>query len=179
MLSFRPSPVTWPVWALICSAAMLAAAHAFERFGNFLPCPLCLRQREVYWAAISVAIVSLVVMRLWPAYRLTIAFNLILGLVFLTGAVIAGYHTGVEWGWWQGPADCSGAPGDALSGSLSQIDFDKRYATVSCSDAAWRMFGISMAGYNTLVSLALAGLSSLFAISALQSAPTPDESFDV
>ena len=41
----------WPVLAALASAAMLAAAHAFETFGGYAPCMLCLRQREVYWAA--------------------------------------------------------------------------------------------------------------------------------
>lgn len=152
---------------------MLAFAHAFEHFGRYLPCPLCLRQREVYWAAIVVAAAGLIALKLWASDRLIITLNILLCLVFITGAVIAGYHAGVEWKMWPGPADCSSGIGGGLPPSLSDMNLDKKFSTVSCSDAAWRMLGISMAGYNTLISLALAALSAGFAALAVRSAPRP------
>ncbi|MAP93693.1 MAG: disulfide bond formation protein B [Ponticaulis sp.] len=176
MNSLRPTAKTWPLWAMIFSAAMLAGAHAFEQFGRMLPCPLCLRQREMYWAAITVAVIGFIMMRRWRNDRMVITVDMLLCLVFLTGAVVAGFHTGVEWGWWEGPADCSGGASlDALPRSLSDVDFSKRFATVSCTEAAWRMFGISMAGYNTLISLGLAVISAAFALKTIQLAPTPDD----
>ena len=48
----------WPFIALLASALMLAVAHAFESFGGYMPCQLCLRQREVYWVAGSLALAS-------------------------------------------------------------------------------------------------------------------------
>lgn len=175
MRALFPSPKNWPIWALLLSAAMLAGAHAFEIFGRFLPCPLCLRQREVYWAAIAVAAGGLVLQRFWWNDRAVITLNIILCLVFLIGAVVAGFHTGVEWNWWDGPADCSGGVGGPLPSSMGEIDFDRKFSTVSCSDAAWRMFGISMAGYNTLISVGLAAMSAFQSVRAFDNASRPSD----
>ena len=149
----------WPVLAMAVSFGMLASAHAFEIFGKMAPCPLCLRQREIYWAAIAMAVTGLVLWRLKPGRRFLVALNVLLGMVFVTGAVVAAYHAGVEWKWWEGPAGCSGNFG----GDLMNIDLNdalgKRLATVSCVDAPWRMLGLSMAGWNALASAGLAALS--------------------
>ena len=161
---------SWPLYAILASAGMLAGAHAFEAIGKMAPCPLCLRQRDVYWAAIAMAVTGLVLWQRQPATRKIVALNVMLGLVFLTGAVVAGYHAGVEWLWWAGPTTCSGSG----VGSITTMDLgaalDGRIATVSCTEAAWRMFGISMAGYNAVISAGLAGLSFL---AARQSARGP------
>ena len=56
--ALRPFLARWPLVAALVSAAMLAIAHAFERFGGLAPCTLCLRQREVYWVALAVGLVG-------------------------------------------------------------------------------------------------------------------------
>jgi len=155
----------WPAIALIASAAMLGAAHAFEHFAYLRPCQLCLRQREVYWAAIAMAATGLVLWNIRQNRRFLVAFNVMLALVFLTGAVVAGYHAGVEWGFWPAPAGCGAQAVDVVNIDLSGID--ERTATASCEDAAWTMLGLSMAGWNALVSMALAGISFLAATTAL------------
>lgn len=147
---------TWPVLAILASAAMLATAHAFERFAFMGPCQLCLRQREVYWALIAMAVVGLVLGRLKPTPRFLIALNVLVGLVFLVGALVAIYHAGVEWRWWPAPEGCVGGPADVLSGDLG---LDERQMTISCLDAPWHMLGLSMAGWNALVSIGLSAVS--------------------
>jgi disulfide bond formation protein DsbB len=97
----------WPVFALAASALMLAAAHAFEQFGNLAPCPLCLRQREVYWALIAMTLTGLGIWRLVPKRRFLVALNVLIGLVFVTGVVVAAYHAGVEWQIFPPPTGCS------------------------------------------------------------------------
>ncbi|MEM8616730.1 MAG: disulfide bond formation protein B, partial [Pseudomonadota bacterium] len=82
----------WPALALVAATVMLGAAHAFERFALMLPCPLCLRQREVYWAVFAMTLTALVLWRMRQNPRFIVAFNVMLGLVFLTGAIVAGYH---------------------------------------------------------------------------------------
>ncbi|MEL7480230.1 MAG: disulfide bond formation protein B [Pseudomonadota bacterium] len=153
----------WPLIAVLASLAMLAGAHAFETIGKMAPCPLCLRQRDIYWGATAMAVTGLVLWQRQPARRYLVALDVMLGLVFLTGVVVAGYHSGVEWGWWTGPAGCSGGG----AGPITEIDLsaalDGRIATVSCTEAPWRMFGLSMAGYNTLVSAGLALISFIAA----------------
>ncbi|MEM9670173.1 MAG: disulfide bond formation protein B [Pseudomonadota bacterium] len=158
---------SWPLLAILASVAMLAGAHAFEAFGKMAPCALCLRQRDVYWAAIAMAATGLILWQRQPAGRKLIALNVMLGLVFLTGTVVAGYHAGVEWDLWQGPAGCSGGGLTDISSLDLSAALDQQIATVSCSDAPWRMFGISMAGYNAVISAGLAAVS--FAASNLVS----------
>ena len=168
-------PKAWPIWAIIASILMLGAAHAFERFALLAPCPLCLRQREVYWAAILLAVIGLVLIRWIKGPRLVMTVNVLLGLVFVTGAVIAGYHAGVEWGLWPGPTACSGTGGEGLALDAASMNLNRGFATVSCSEAAWRMFGISMAGYNAVISLGLAiasGISARRALAKKHSATT-------
>jgi disulfide bond formation protein DsbB len=147
----------WPLIALGISLAMLATAHAFERFAYLLPCQLCLRQREVYWAAAAMAATGLILWNIRNNRRFMVAFNVMLGLVFMTGAVVATYHAGVEWGWWPAPSGCTGDAVDVMALSLDGLD--ERTATASCTEAGWRMLGLSMAGWNALVSLGLAAVS--------------------
>jgi disulfide bond formation protein DsbB len=151
----------WPLIAAVASLAMLAAAHAFETFGGYAPCGLCLKQRDVYWAALTVAVIGFVLVRLkrFPADILA----LLLAAIFATGMVVAAYHAGVEWKWWPGPTSCSGGGGLAVTGDLSALLEGKRVRPPACDEAAWRLFGISMAGYNALISLALAALGAAFA----------------
>ena len=155
----------WPLIALLASAAMLAAAHAFERFAYFLPCQLCLRQREVYWAAIAMAATGLILWNIRQNRRFLVAFNVMLALVFLTGAVVAVFHAGVEWRWWPAPTGCVDGAVHVMNVDIGAID--ERTATASCLDAPWRMLGLSMAGWNALVSLGLALVSFRAATFAL------------
>lgn len=149
--------------AVLASLMMLGGAHAFEILGKMAPCALCLRQRDVYWAAMAMAVAGLVLWQRQPANRYLVALNVMLGLVFVTGAVVATYHAGVEWKLWAGPAGCSGG---AATG-IEEIDLlgslNKKIATVSCSDAPWRMFGMSMAGYNAVASAVFAIVSFIAA----------------
>lgn len=158
-ITHRLTGPNWPILAILASLAMLAGAHAFEIFGKMAPCPLCLRQRDVYWAAMAMAAAGLVLWQRKPANRYLVALNTMLGLVFLTGAIVATYHAGVEWKFWAGPAGCSGGGATGIEDIDLLATLGKRIATVSCSEAPWRMFGISMAGYNALASAALALVS--------------------
>lgn len=148
----------WRLCALIASAAMLAIAHAFETFGGYAPCTLCLRQREVYWAAGGLAAAFMVIVRMPGGPRWRAATCWLLALVFLYGAGLAAYHAGAEWKFWPGPATCSGAGGvdaaamDALLGGA-------RIRPPACDTAAWVFAGLSMAGWNVLASLGLTALS--------------------
>jgi disulfide bond formation protein DsbB len=157
---------TWPIIAAAASVAMLAAAHGFERFGGYAPCGLCLKQREVYWAALGVALAGLALMRLKRLSPEVVA--LLLGALFATGAAVAAYHAGVEWKWWPGPTSCTGGAGTVVTGDLSELLAGKRFRPPACDEAAWRMAGVSMAGYNALISLGLAGLGLLAAFAPVR-----------
>lgn len=157
----------WPVLALIASAAMLAGAHAFETFGGLAPCPLCLRQREVYWALIAMTLTGLGIWRLVPKRRFLVALNVLIGLVFVTGVVVAAYHAGVEWKIFPPPAGCSVA--NAAVNPLDMGSLDQPLFIPRCNDAPWHFIGLSMAGWNGVISLILAGISFAAAAVTLRS----------
>jgi disulfide bond formation protein DsbB len=158
---FRSLLRHWPMWALLASATALAGAHASQTFGGLEPCSLCLRQREVYWTAMAVAALALVAERTAARARLRPVFGLVLLAVFATGAVIAARHAGAEWKWWPGPQTCSSSGAGVSAASLARLLHGAKVAAPRCDEASWRLFGLSMAGWNFLISLGLAGLSGL------------------
>lgn len=141
----------WMMLAAAGSAALLLAAFAFQHLGGMAPCKLCLWQRWPHGAAIALGAVA--------AFAL-LPVALVAGLGALAAAVTAGigfYHTGVERGWWEGPASCSGGP---VAGQSAQDLFAQIMAAplVRCDEVPWEMLSLSMASWNAIASLALAGL---------------------
>ena len=149
---------SYAILAALASAAMLGAAHAFERFGGYEPCELCLRQREVYWIALPAALVGFGLLLRRP--DLGRAVPVLLSLIFLTGFGVAAYHAGVEWKWWPAPPTCGGG-GAAAAGDIAAMLRGEPVRYVLCDEAAWVMGGLSMAGWNALASLGLAALGLL------------------
>jgi disulfide bond formation protein DsbB len=160
----RPFLDRWRLCALLASAGMLAVAHGFQTFGGYAPCTLCLRQREVYWTAIAVAAAFMVLVRLPGGPRWRAATCWILGLVFLTGAAVAVYHAGAEWKFWPGPTTCASAGGRVNVADLQDLLNGGKVRPPACDEAPWVFAGLSMAGWNALISLGLAGLSGLAAL---------------
>lgn len=141
--------------SLIALAALgaLAAAWTFQGLG-YAPCELCFLQRWPYYLATPVALAS--VFASPTGQRLGFAA---LTLLFVGGAVLALYHSGVEWKLWPGPSTCTGA---ATPKASSMDDFMKQLEAarvVRCDEAALRIFGLSFAGWNAILSSGLAALS--------------------
>jgi disulfide bond formation protein DsbB len=136
---------------LFVASATIAAAWTFQVIGGYAPCPLCLEQRWPYYAAIPIAIILL-----WAGDRelLLRAGLLLIALIMFAGAVLAVYHAGIEWRWWQGPQACSGGAG--LTGTLPDLS---NLSVVRCDEAALRILGLSLAGWNAVISLLIAGLA--------------------
>ena len=139
----------------LCALAVLAAAFYFEYVKDLAPCALCLWQRWPYYAVLTLCFAALFLFS-ERIYFWTLFFS---GVIFLGSAVLAGYHAGVEWGFWQGPSQCAG--GQALPANMGELMAQlERAQPASCADAAWRLFGLSFAGYNVIISLLLAGFIS-------------------
>ena len=143
---------------------MLAIAHAFETFGGLAPCHLCLQQRTVYWVAIGVSLAGLALNRT-AAGRRPCGHGSAASWRWSSwsaGCAIAIRHAGAEWHWWAAPEGCSGAR-RATSADLARILAGGKLDQPRCDVAAWRFLGISMAGWNALISLKLAVLSAVAA----------------
>ncbi len=131
------------------SAALLAiiiGAYIFEAAG-YPPCELCLMQRWAYYVGIPFACF------MWMANPRWIRVGLVaLALILAANAVFGVFHSGVEWKWWDGPQACSGG-----GVSLGLPDLTK--PGVMCNEAAIRILGLSLAGWNAIICAVLAVLA--------------------
>ncbi|HSP25152.1 MAG TPA: disulfide bond formation protein B, partial [Saliniramus sp.] len=130
------------------------------------PCLLCLYQRWPYYAAVPLAALVVVFGTSTGMARTGLA---LLGLIFAASAVLAAYHAGVEWGFFVGPTGCGGA---AAPTAASMDDFMRQLETVrvvSYTEPAFVFLGLSMAGWNAVVSALLAVLA--FASAAIPARP--------
>lgn len=163
--ALRPFLDRWRLCAVLAAAAMLATAHAFETFGGYAPCTLCLRQREVYWAILGLGLVFMIIVRMPGGPRWRAATCWVLGLAFLVGCGVAIYHAGAEWKFWPGPEACASAGGGGVSAAdLNAFLAGAKVRPPACDEAPWVFAGLSMAGWNAVISLGLAGLSAMAAL---------------
>ncbi|MGL4323848.1 MAG: disulfide bond formation protein B [Beijerinckiaceae bacterium] len=142
-------------WAWLIAAgamAVIAGAWIFEHAG-YAPCKLCLQQRYAYYAGIPLAVLSAFLARQRPRVSSLILWGV--AALFIANAIFGVWHSGVEWGWWPGPADCAPTSQAPLSGGglLQQMQKTK---VISCTEAALRIAGLSLAGWNAVISSALA-----------------------
>jgi disulfide bond formation protein DsbB len=138
------------------SVLLLLGALGFQYLGRMPPCELCLWQR---WPHVGAAVVGFGGPLLIRAGLLERSVargvaGLAALLIAISGA-IGVYHAGVEWHWWPGPQSCTGSAFRYTGGPL-----DLNAPVVLCDIAAWRLFGISMAGYNALISFAVAAVGA-------------------
>jgi disulfide bond formation protein DsbB len=161
--TFKSLPARSPAQpALVAASAIggvaaltLAGAWFFQLVLDILPCPLCLEQRYAYYLAIPLAVlVAIAAARDAPRGWL-IAGLALLALAALGNAGLGAYHSGVEWGWWQGPTDCTGPVGN-LGSAGSLLDRLATVKVIRCDEVQWRFLGLSLAGYNVLISLLMA-----------------------
>jgi disulfide bond formation protein DsbB len=142
----------------VVGAATILGAYFFQYVLGLAPCPLCLEQRIPYYVAIPIAVVAAIAAwRRAPRALVTGGLAIVM-LAMLIGTALAVYHAGVEWKWWQGPQDCSGPLNPLGSGNL--LNDLQSVRVVRCDEAAWRFLGLSLAGYNVIISLALAAIAA-------------------
>ncbi len=151
----------------LASAVLLAGAHLFERVGGLIPCVLCLDQREAHWTALAVTAAGFALARIFKSKLAAASAVGAASLVYAVGAGLAFFHIGVEYGYWPGPAICAGGGAVDLSNVIASLD--QPATGPSCEDVQWRFLGVSMAGYNLLVS---AGLFALTFFAALRESQT-------
>jgi disulfide bond formation protein DsbB len=145
------------VVVLVVAAGTIAGAWFFESMG-YIPCELCLLGRVPYYVGVPLAALTALAAH-WGRAGLARSGLAVLALVFLAGAGIAVYHSGVEFHVWPGPTECTGA----LTGALAPEDFLaqlKRVKPVRCDEPALLVFGLSLAVWEAVVSMGLAGLAA-------------------
>ena len=150
---------------LLCMCAVILSALAFEHIGGYQPCKLCLEQREPWYIGIPVLAIACLSLLLKGPACLTRGMLAIGGLIMLYSFVLGVNHSGVEWGFWEGPGDCGVVDGGLAATTTDFLKQLEETVPPSCTDAALRVLGLSFAGWNAVVSAVLAGMSVRTALS--------------
>ena len=161
----RLEPDTAAALIAALGAATIAGFFFFQYGMGIPPCPLCLEQRYAFYIGVPLAGLLWLGTSYGAARKVLVAGFVVIAAMMVWNAGLGAYHAGVEWKFWAGPNDCSGPLNDlgGKGGLLGQL---KSISVVRCDQAAWRLFGISLPGYNVLVSLGLAALAALGARAA-------------
>jgi disulfide bond formation protein DsbB len=143
----------------VIAAATLAGAWFFQLVLDIRPCPLCLEQRYAYYLAIPLGVLVALAAAKDAPRAVLYAGLAVLAAAALGNAWLAAYHAGVEWHFWQGPTDCTGPVGNLGSAGnlLERLDTVK---VIRCDEVQWRFLGLSLAGYNVLISLLMAAIAA-------------------
>src|ERR1700752_622047 len=151
--------MTSALLVLVVAAATIAGAWFFQLVLDIVPCPMCLEQRWAYYAIIPLAVLIAIAAKAGAPRGLLLAGLALIALAALCNAAFGAYHAGVEWKFWPGPSSCTGAPSLGLGGGslLDQLD---KVKVMPCDVVQWRFLGISLAGYNALISLLMAALAA-------------------
>lgn len=136
--------------ATLGSVALLGGAFAFQYLGGLAPCQLCLYQRWPHAAAIVIGVIALATG--WRGLAWAGA------LAALATAAIGVFHVGVEQLWWEGLATCTAGSIEGISTADLLNPATDVAAPVRCDEIAWSLIGISMAGWNVIISLGLAAV---------------------
>jgi disulfide bond formation protein DsbB len=147
-----PLPSKLGLLAALGSGALLGGALYFQYGMGLAPCEMCHWQRWPHMVAIAAGLLALASFA-WP--RLALVFTLIAITALVVTSAIGVYHVGVEYHWWQGPQACAGTIPRGLSAEqLKKYLFGAKM--VRCDETVWSLWGLSMAGWNALLSAALA-----------------------
>lgn len=137
--------------SFVLGLATILGAWGSQLIGGLVPCELCLEQRMAYYWGLPVLALVLI---LWNRLPLPVWYTVVAigAAIFVWSTYMAGYHAGVEWGFWPGPTACTGTGtglsfNDLAAGSLKPV--------IACDAVQFRLFGLSLAGYNALISLAI------------------------
>jgi disulfide bond formation protein DsbB len=140
--------------ALVLGLATILGALGSQYLGELMPCELCLEQRIPYYWGLPLLAAILVLWNRLPLTAWYVAMSLAVAL-FAWGAYLGIYHAGVEWGYWPGPTACTGTGISVDFNDLGNINATR---VVPCDQVQFRFLGLSLAGYNALISLGIVAL---------------------
>jgi disulfide bond formation protein DsbB len=151
------TPMRAAIGVFAIAFATIAGAWIFEYLG-YAPCELCLMQRWAYYVGVPLAALAAVMNAEGPRV-LRKPLLVLLAVIFAGSSIFGIYHAGVEWGFWPGPTGCTGTSMPTVS---NMNDFMKQLQTtrvVRCDEVAIRIFGLSLAGWNAIISAGMAALA--------------------
>jgi len=148
-----------PWTALLLSGGLLCGAWFFQYVLNYSPCQMCYWQRHAHKGVLGVAALWLLLRKLGVEAAEILRWAAVIALLISFG--LAAWHAGVEWGWVEAPKTCTAGGGQLQTSCPPENPLcflDKSIKPPACSEAVWHFLGLSMAGWNALLSLIGAGL---------------------
>ncbi len=154
----RDPPLTAAAIVTVIGGLTILGFFYFQYVLGYPPCPLCLDQRNAFYVSVPLAALLWLGSNHGASSKVMIAGFAVIAVVMLWNTGLSTYHAGVEWKFWPGPTDCSG-PINSLGSAGNLLKQLQDIKIVRCDEAAWRFLGISLAGYDVLVSLFLAAVA--------------------
>ena len=151
-------PLAAAALVALIGLATIGGFFFFEYVVGLTPCPMCLEERNAYYVSVPLAALLWLGAGYGAGRKVLLLGFLVIAGIMLWNAGFAAYHAGVEWKLWPGPTDCTGpintfGPAKDLMQSLGHI------SVARCDQAAWRFLGLSLAGWDVVVSLVLAAIA--------------------
>jgi len=145
-------PENFVAAAAVMAVAAILGALVLQHGLGYIPCKLCLEQRTPYYYGIPLLCSAFALFFFFKAPpRMTAALCLAAAALFAYGAYLGVRHAGVEWRWWEGPGDCGMTSFGENYDAASLLEQIQKTRVVSCTDAALRILGLSLAGWNAVV----------------------------
>jgi disulfide bond formation protein DsbB len=162
----RNPPVTAAGIVAVAGALTIGGFYFFQYVLHLPPCPLCLEQRQPYYVCVPLAALLFLGARHGASSKVLILGFAVITAFMLWDSGLAVYHSGVEWKWWPGPNDCSG-PINKFGAATDVLKHLNNIVLVRCDEVSWRFLGLSLAGWNALVSAGLAVVAAWGALASL------------
>jgi disulfide bond formation protein DsbB len=140
-------------------ALTVGSALAFQHIGGYIPCKLCYEQRIPYYVGVPLMVVALVASLARAPAWVVRGLLAIGGLLMVYGLYLGVYHSGIEWGWWPGPTDCTNVAGPVDTGGNGVLDALDKFVPPSCDKAALRILGLSLAGWQAIAAFVLGAVA--------------------
>jgi disulfide bond formation protein DsbB len=162
----KDPPLAAAALVFVGGLATIGGFFYFQYVLGYPPCPLCLDQRMAFYVSVPLAALLWLGAGHGASRKVLVLGFAVIALAMLWNTGLSAYHAGVEWKLWPGPADCSG-PINGFGSAANMLNRLQNIRITRCDEAAWRLFGVSLAGYDVLVSLALAAIAAWGAKAAL------------
>jgi disulfide bond formation protein DsbB len=158
-LARQDPPLSAAAIVAVAGLATIGGFFYFQYVLGYPPCPLCLDQRNAFYFSVPLAALLWLGAGYGASRKVMVLGFVAIALAMLWNTGLSTYHAGVEWKLWAGPTDCSG-PINGFGAASNMLNRLQDIRIVRCDEAAWRLFGISLAGYDVLVSLFLAAVAA-------------------
>ena len=169
----KDPPLSAAAIVAVIGALTICAVYFFQYVLGYPPCPLCFEQRNAFYISVPLAALLWLGAGHGASSKVMMAGFAVITVAMLWNTGLSIYHSGVEWKFWPGPTDCSG-PISNIGSTGNLLKSLQNIKIVRCDEAAWRFLGISLAGYDVLVSLFLAAVAAWGFKTSLARRPASD-----